>query len=291
MGHVRRAGVLFSLALCTAAAVASVGCSQPEKPALQPKVTPPAVKDAGTLRAGIDLEYPPFGGTDNGQQAGIDIDVASALAERLGLALKVVQVEASDAATELANGSVDIVLSVPFSAEALTNVALAGSYAADAPAFFISTNDTGPVEATMTIATLPEAPAKVGVQKGSEAYWRLMRELGEEAVQSYPTLREAVEALAKGDVPVIAGDALVTGYITREYPNVHLAGQMQSATLLGVAVAPENAEMADATREALDGLAADGVLEAIRAKWVGSLAKLKVEASDDASETTSTGAP
>ncbi len=70
-------------------------------------------------------------------------------------------------------------LSVPFSAEALTNVALAGSYAADAPAFFIATETTAPVEATMTIATLPEAPAKVGVQKESagvlEAHSRTRR--------------------------------------------------------------------------------------------------------------------
>jgi ABC-type amino acid transport substrate-binding protein len=291
MGHVRRAGVLFSLAVCAAVVLAGVGCSKPEAPALQPKVTPPAVKEAGTLRAGVDLEYPPFGGKDSGQQAGLDIDVASALAEKLGLKLVVVQVEASSAATELANGAVDVVMSVPFSAEALTNVALAGSYAADAPAFFIATETTAPVEATMTIGTLPEMPAKVGVQKESVAYWKLTRELGQQAVQVYPTLREAMDALAKGDVPVVAGDALVGAYIARDYPKVHLAGQMESATLLGVAVAPENAGLADATRQALDGLSADGVLDAIRSKWVGSLPKLTVEASDVASETTGAAAP
>ncbi len=166
MGHVRRAGVLFSLAVCAAVVLAGVGCSKPETPALQPKVAPPAVKEAGTLRAGIDLEYPPFGGKDNGQQAGLDIDVASALAEKLGLKLVVVQVEPSGAATELANGAVDVVLSVPFSAEALTNVALAGSYAADAPAFFIATETTAPIEATMTIATLPEATGEGGRAEG-----------------------------------------------------------------------------------------------------------------------------
>ena len=72
---------------------------------------------------------------------------------------------------------------------------------------------------------------------------------------------------------------------------MHFAGQMEPATLLGVAVAPENAKLADATREALDGLAADGVLDAIRGKWVGSLAKLKVAASDEASETSGADAP
>ncbi len=92
-----------------------------------------------------------------------------------------------------------------------------------------------------------------------------------------------MDALEKGDVPVVAGDALVGAYIARDYPNVHLAGQMESATLLGVAVAPENAELADAARQALDGLSADGVLDAIRSKWVGALPKLNVEASEEAS--------
>jgi len=291
MVQVRRAGVLFGLAVCAAVALASAGCSQPKPVELQPTVAPPAVKEAGTLRAGIDVDYPPFGGTDNGQQAGIDLDVAAALAERLGLKLTVVKIQTSEAATELANGAVDVVLSVPFSAEGLSNVTLAGSYASNAPGFFISTDDTAPVEATMTIATLPEPPAKVGVQKGSEAYWKLTRELGEEAIEVYPSLREALDALSKGDVPVVAGDAMVGAYIAREYPTVHFAGQMENATLLGIAVLPDNTKLSDATREALDGLAADGVLDAIRSKWVGDLGKLKVAASDEASETSEAVTP
>jgi polar amino acid transport system substrate-binding protein len=285
MGRVRRAVVPVILVLCVAVVLMSAGCiAQQQTAAPQPKVTPPAIKEAGTLRAGVDLAYPPFGGTDNGQQAGLDLDVAAALAEKLGLKLVVVPVTASSAATELANGSVDVVMSVPFSAEALSNVSLAGSYASDAPGFFIATEGTAAVEPTMTMATLPPPPAMVGAQKGSEAYWKLLYELGPEAVQPYASLREAIEALAKGDVPVVAGDALVGAYIARDFPTVHFAGQMAPATLLGVAVAPENAKLGDAKREALDGLAVDGVLDAIRGKWVGSLAKLKVAASSAASE-------
>ena len=84
---------------------------------------------------------------------------------------------------------------------------------------------------------------------------------------------------------------MVGAYIAREYPKVHFAGQMENATLLGVAVKPENAKLADATREALDGLAADGVLDTIRNKWVGGLGKLKVTASDAASEASAATTP
>ncbi len=99
------------LVLCVAVAlVASVGmlsaCKKKDtSSAIQPQVTPPAIKEAGTLRVGVDLAYPPFAGEDNGQKVGIDIDVASALAERLGLKVALVDVKASEAATALADGT------------------------------------------------------------------------------------------------------------------------------------------------------------------------------------------
>ena len=48
----------------------------------------------GRCSVGVDLAYPPFGGTDDGKQAGIDVDVASALAEQLGLTADVRRREA-----------------------------------------------------------------------------------------------------------------------------------------------------------------------------------------------------
>jgi len=292
LGQARRGAVLLVLTAVVVVALAGSGCSKPKPVELQPKVLPPVVKEAGVLRAGIDLEYPPFGGTDNGAQAGLDLDVAAALAERLGLKLVAVQVSPSEAATELANGAVDVVLSVPFSAEALSNVTLAGSYIADAEGFFVATEDTAPVKPTMTIRNLPVVPpAKVGAQKGSPAYWELLHELGPEGVQEFATLRKAIEALEAGQVPVIAGDTLVGGYIARDYPTVHFAGQLDSATLLGVGVVPDNTKLASATRDALDGLAADGVLDAIRVKWLGNVPKLKVAVTDPAAETSASPTP
>jgi polar amino acid transport system substrate-binding protein len=274
MGRTGRSTQLVLVVVLLSVALLGAGCSQPKPVELQPKVTPPAVKEAGTLKAGIDVGYPPLGGADNGQNAGIDVDVAAALAERLGLKLVIVPIKASNAATELANGTVDVATSVPFSDESLSNLSVTGSYISDAPSFFVATEGTASVVPSMTVVKLPPPPAKIGAQKGSPAYWQLIRDIGPESVTGYATLRDAMDALDKGDVAVVAGDALVGAYIGRDFPNVHFAGQMQPATLLGVAVASDNTKLADATREALNGLAADGVLEAIRGKWVGGLAKL-----------------
>ena len=83
----------------------------------------------------------------------------------------------SDVATALAHGTADVAFSVPFSDAALANVTLAGSYVSDAEGFFVATDSSASIEPTLTERGLPLPPAKIGVQKKSPAYWRLVQDL------------------------------------------------------------------------------------------------------------------
>ena len=280
MGGGRRAALAVALLLSALAML--TGCrGLPSEGRLHPTVFPPAIQHKGTLKAGIDMSTPPFGGSDQGRKAGIDLDVAEALATRLGLTLSVVDVKPSDAATALATGKVDVVMSVPYTADALTYSAIAGSYMIDGPAFFVAAEPSASVAPTLTLDTLDAE--KVGVQQGSPAYWALTSEFSTQTVTVFPTLRQAFEALQQGQVQAVAGDAFVGAYIGRDMPSVRYAGQVEPATPLGVAVAPSNTTLEDAVRSALDGLAGDGVLDAVRTKWVGSLPGLQARATTDTS--------
>jgi ABC-type amino acid transport substrate-binding protein len=270
--------------LLAACLLGASGCSYTPAAKLEPKIAPPAIKQAGTLKVGVDLSYPPFGGTDSGKQAGIDLDAAAALAAKLGLTTTFVDVKPSEAATALAEGKVDVVFSVPYSQESLTRSTLAGSYLSDGPAFFVATESTAAVVPSMTLDTLPAI--KIGAQEGSAAFWKLQSEFGAESLVGYPTLRDALNSLRERKIQVAAGDALVAGYIIRDMPTVHFAGQLEPAVPLGVAVALDNVKLGDAVRTGLDALSADGVLDAIRTKWVGDLPKLKLPESLDASSST-----
>lgn len=271
MTRFARYAVLSVLAVATALAV---GCSaQDAEPALEPKVTPPAVKSEGVLKAGVDLSMPPFAGTDQGKQAGIDVDVASALAQRLGLTVEFVDVKPSEAATAVADGSVDVVLSVPLATSDLSQLSLAGSYIANAPAFFVKASES--VEPSMTLSTV--RARVIGVQSESESFWLVQHQLDAEAAQPFATLREALEALDRGEIEVAAGDALIGAYIARDLPQVRFAGQLAGGAPLAVAVAADNTVLADAVRAELDAMAADGVLETIRRTWVGDLPEIAVE--------------
>lgn len=271
MTRFARNAVLVALAVATALAV---GCSAQEpEPTLEPKIAPPVIKSEGVLKAGVDLSMPPFAGTDQRKQAGIDVDVASALAQRLGLKVEFVDVKPSEAATALADGAADVVLSVPLATSDLTRLSLAGSYIANAPAFFIKAPES--VEPSLTLSSV--RARAIGVQSESESYWLVRHQLDAESAQPYATLREALEALDRGEIEVAAGDALVGAYIARDLPQVQFAGQLAGGAPLAVAVSAENTALADAVRAELDAMAADGVLETIRRTWVGELPEIVVE--------------
>lgn len=270
MQRFRRLAVVLVVLLTVA------GCAQKtdEEPQLSPKIAPPAIGKEATLRAGVDLSHPPFSGEDGEDRAGIDIDVAAALASELGLVLETVDVPASEQATALAGGDVDIMMSVPFTEEVMTNMTLAGAYAVNGSAFFVASEDTATAAAQqLTIADM--GGKKVGAQEGSPSYWALEYELGEGGVQAYPTLRAALEALQAGEVDIVAGDAMIAAYIARDLDGVAYAGQLAPGVQLGIGVVPENTELEQAVRTALDKLAADGVLDTIRSKWVGDLPQLQ----------------
>lgn len=267
-----RSARIVLVLIMTAVLALSAGCKTAPDAQRSPVVEAPAIGKSGVLRAGIDLSTAPYGGVDQGREAGIDVDVAAALADRLGVELEIVDVAPSQATTALAQGDVDIVLSVPFAETAATGLSSAGTYLSQAPGFFVSVDGTASVEPSLTIETL--TADKIAVQAESPAYWALRYELGEGALQPFDSLKAALEAVSKGEAEVAAGDALVGIYLTRQVDGIAFAGQVEPAGLLAVVTSESNVELADIVRKTLDELAADGVLDTIRTKWLGGLPDL-----------------
>jgi len=267
--------VLLVAMLLALLLVGTSACSSgSDGPTLEPQIGPPLIGEAGVLRVGVDLDYPPFAGTDQGVEAGIDVDVAGAVAERLGLELELVDVGPTGAASALTSGTVDIALAAtPITDAVLANMSSAGSYLIDGPAIY-SVVASGSVVPTMSAETL--AGKRVAVQKESAAYWTLESDFGEGYATAFPTVREALDALVTGQADVVIGDAAVIAYIARDYDNVKFAGQFGSAQPLGIMVKKDATELETKVRAVLDALASDGVLATIRNKWLGELPELTV---------------
>ena len=257
------------------------GCTpKPAQETLTPKVKPPVIGKAGVLRAAIDLTYPPFGGVSKGKRAGLDIDVASAVAQELGLTLEVVDASPTLGAQLLRDGKVDVMLGgVPIEQAVQLEVSFAGPYINDAPAIF-SANDES---ATMTSI----AGATIGAQQGSLAYWLAAEEWGEESVVAFPSLVDAMSQAASGTIEYVVGDGVVGAYMLRQYPTLKLNGQLAPAVPVGVTVAKDATDLEGAVRDALDRLSSAGVLETLRRKWLGDVPRFQGSADASAAlETT-----
>lgn len=259
-------------------AIAISGCAkEAEKPTFEPTVTPPVIGEAGVLRAGVDLGYPPFAGKVDGVEVGLDVDIAAAIADRLGLKLELVDTRVDGAAAALEAGDVDIALgALPITDAVLANVAFAGSYLVDGPVLF-SFDASASAEASVVAPAIDVTALsglRIGVQQGSVAFWKLESEYGEGFATAFSSLADAFEALAAGEIDVVAGDAAVGAYLARDHPGVAYCGQYGSGSPLGVAIAKDATELEGVMREALDALSAEGVLDTIRAKWLGDLPKL-----------------
>lgn len=274
--------VAMLVTLCVLGPFAA-GCQKkPAEPALAPRIAPPAIKRSGVLRVAIDPTQPPFAGTVDGQTVGMDVDVAAAVAERLGLKLELVKLGWKEIPKAVANRTVDLGLgAIPITEAILADVSVAGSYATDGVGLFAATA-TGTAESTAALgpggSTALIQDAKVGCQEGSATQWFLESEFWEGFAKTYGTLREAFDALKAGEVDYVACDAFVGAYLARDYDSIAFIAALGEPTPLGALVAKDSPELETSVREVLDTMAADGTLAAIRAKWVGGLPEMQGDA-------------
>jgi polar amino acid transport system substrate-binding protein len=238
-----------------------------------PKLSPPVLVRPGVLRAVVDLSYPPFAGTVQGQKVGLDVDVAAAIADQLGLKLELINGTPAAGAVRVKAGTADLVLGgLTVDGAVASQIAFAGSYVSDGPAVFASS------DATATMGGL--ASERIAVQKGSGAYWALLDEYGETPLVEMPTLLDALKAVGSGKAEVAAGDALVGSYMIRSLPSLRYLGQIGTAYPVGVGVSASKPKMESEVRGILDRLAEQGVLATLRRKWAGDLPTLKLASLD-----------
>ncbi|MCI1666159.1 MAG: ABC transporter substrate-binding protein [Atopobiaceae bacterium] len=229
------------------------------------EVTSPTIATDGTLTVGLktaSATAPLCITSDSGDVTGLDIDLASAIADELGLKVKFVSV--TDAKSGIAKGC-DIVMDVSSGESA--DVKVIGRYTESAVALFHKD------AAGVTSAT--ELSGKtVGVQKSSTSQKALARTSLVMTQKEYSNLNEAFDALNAGSVDYVLCDAYAGAYLSTSYSGITMAGTIDVPTSAGVAVSSTNTELQTKIQTAIDDLSQNGVYDIIRSRWVGSMAQL-----------------
>jgi polar amino acid transport system substrate-binding protein len=282
---VKKRQLIAGIATCALACALMVlgGCTSSESYTPQLKdatVSTPTIGEDGTLRVGVNTENPPLAGTGNGKIIGLDVDIAAALADEMGLKVSIVDV-GTDPATALANNQVDIVLGIDDSSTE-GDFWVSSSYLPTGIAVFALSADAGiPTEGS---------DATFAAQASSKSAWAVSNDFGESSLTSTDSLKEAFEMLQEGTVKYVAADAIIGLYAAHgQGIDASIVAMMMKPTGYAMGVSSSNTDLQTAASNALTTLSDQGIIDVIEKKWLGqaiSLDSLSIVGDDTASAVT-----
>ena len=232
---------------------------------IAPVVSAPTVVVDGYLTVGIktlDTIAPSYIANADGTISGLDIDLASAIAEEMGLKVRFVDVYNL---AESLSITCDIAMDVVAGEDPYATVV--GQYTEQATAFFYKGE---PV--TLGVADL--YGKTVALQQGSVSQ-ALLETSGLQMYQSpYSNLNEAFEALDAGIVDFVLCEAYPGAYLASTYEGMSCCGTLDVPTSVGIGVSVYNTELQAAVQTAFDKVNNNGLMDIVRRDWVGGMANL-----------------
>lgn len=216
----------------------------------------------GVLTMATNAYFPPYEYYEGEEIVGIDADIAKAVADKLGLELKIEDMEFDSIITAVQTGKADMGLAgMTVTDERKQSVNFSDTYATGIQVIIV-TEDSD-------IASVDDlAGKKIGVQLSTTGDIYASDDYGEDNVEKYNKGADAVMALKQGKVDAViidnepaknfvaANDGLKildTEYVTEDY---------------AACINKENTELLDAVNGALTELKEDGTLQKIIDQYI-----------------------
>lgn len=216
----------------------------------------------GVLTMATNAYFPPYEYYQGEKIVGIDAEIAQAVADKLGLELKIEDMEFDSIITAVQTGKADMGLAgMTVTDERKQSVNFSDTYATGIQVVIV-TEDSD-------IASVDDLEGKkIGVQLSTTGDIYASDDYGEDFVEQYNKGADAVMALKQGKVDAVIIDnepaksfvaaneglkILDTEYVTEDY---------------AACINKENAELLDAVNGALAELKKDGTLQSILDKYI-----------------------
>ena len=224
-----------------------------------------------TLVVGLDDAFAPMGFRDEqGNLVGFDIDLATAVADELGMQAEFKPIDWNAKEMELKAGTIDCVWNgMSITPERQENMALTNKYLNNKIVLMALADSDIDVTSAKELADL-----KIGTQVDSSALQMLMANEAYESfkdnISEYETYDTAIMDLKAGRVDVIAVDQVLG-----EYTNNNLGGEMKECTYsLGddyyvIGFEKSNTALRDKVNDAIKALIDNGKAAEISSKWFG----------------------
>lgn len=257
--------VVALLALVCALALAACGDDDDDDGAAQTNGATQAQQfdtiEAGVLTVGSDIPYEPFEFGREPDYEGFDIDMVNAIAERLGLEVKIVKTPFDTIFRNLAQGRFDMVASA-------TTITEERKRTVDFSDPYFNADQSVVVPADSDIQSVADLEGEViGAQLGTTGAEYAQNEIDAADVRTYDVVDDAFQALQAGQIVAAIIDFPVAKRAEVETGDVKVVETIQTDEQYGFAFAKESTALRDAVNRALAEIKQDGTYEEIFRKW------------------------
>lgn len=219
-------------------------------------------EDDNVLVMGTNASFPPYEYVENGEIVGIDADIAAAIAEKLGMTLKIEDMPFDSIISSVQSGLVDVgIAGMTVNEERLENVNFSTSYATGVQAVIVKEGSE--------IASIDDlAGKKIGVQLATTGDIYATDDFGDDLVEQYNTGNDAVVALKEGLIDAVIIDNEPAKAYVAANEGLTILDTEYAVEDYAIAVNKENTELLDKINTALEELIDDGVIDDIIAKYI-----------------------
>jgi len=225
-----------------------------------------AAATADTLTMGTNASFPPYEFYENEKIVGIDAEIAAAIAEKLGMELKIEDMEFKAIIPAVTTGKIDFGMAgMTVTEERLQSVNFSETYATGIQAIIVK---EGSEIKSVDDLYAEGATWKVGVQDATTGDIYCTDDFGEDRVSKFPVGADAVEALKTGKVDcVIIDNEPAKAYVAAN-DGLTILDSQYAVEDYAIAVALENTELLEKINGALKELIDDGTVKGIVEKYI-----------------------
>ena len=214
-----------------------------------------------------NAEFPPFEYYDGDEVVGIDAEFAAAIADKLGMDLKIEDMAFDSIIPAVQSGKADIgAAGMTVTEDRATQVDFSDSYYTGVQVIIVTDDSdiTGPDDLK---------GKKIGVQQGTTGHIYCSDTpknggFGEDHVTAYPNGASAIQALQTGKVDAVVIDNEPAKAFVAENPGLKILDTEYVTEDYAIAVKKGNTELLDQINETLAKLKADGTLQSIIDKYI-----------------------
>lgn len=221
---------------------------------------------SGKLIMATNASFPPYEFIgDSGEFAGIDVEIAGLIAEKLGLELEIQDVDFGSIIGGVQTGKFDMGMAgMTVTEERKQSVNFSTTYATGVQAIIVPAGST--VKSFDDLSAKKDV--KIGVQQDTTGDIYITDELGADHVVQYKTGNDAVQALVAGKVDAVVIDNQPAKSYVGANKNLVILDTPYTEEDYAICVSKDNTALLDAINGAIAELQAEGKIAAIIGKYI-----------------------